>query len=172
MRFCGVAALPLVMALLLTSCSGPSFDGAVYRGDGFAFRISPVPPSWQRVDDGNSALAFRDEQLNASIMLNGICGKDRDDVPLESLTQHLFLLFTERQIESQEKVGLAGREALRTVLSAKLDGVPMRYESWVLKKDSCVYDMLYFAPHASFASGQAMFRQLVASFATMGPDDD
>ncbi len=172
MRSCGVAALLLVQALSLAGCSGPSFDGSVYRGKGFAFRIQPVPPNWTRVDDGKSALAFRNDAINASMMLNGICGTDRDDVPLESLTQHLFLLFTERKVESQEKVGLAGREALRTVLSAKLDGVPMRYETWVLKKDNCVYDMLYFAPPASFASGQVVFGQLVQSFATVDTDDD
>jgi hypothetical protein len=59
-----------------------------------------------------------------------------------------------------------GREAMHTMMDAKLDGVPMSYDVWVLKKDGCVYDMLYLAPPNSFERGLSAFNQLVGGFAT------
>ena len=77
--------------------------------------------------------------------VNGRCGKDAEDVPLKSLTQHLFLQFTDRQLEDQELLSLDGREALRTEMTAKLDGVQKYFHVVVLKKDGCVYDFLQIA---------------------------
>ncbi|MBW2455003.1 MAG: hypothetical protein JRI68_10855 [Deltaproteobacteria bacterium] len=150
-------------------CAASGFDGAVYHGDGFSFRIPPPPTSWSRLDASNAALAFRDEANRGTIMIHGRCGLDGDDVPLAALTAHLFLQFTEREIETQEIVPFDGREAMHTVLDAKLDGVAMRYDVWVLKKDGCVYDLLYLAPKASFAGGRASFEALVRGFATVKP---
>ena len=90
----------------------------------------------------HTLLAFRDRSGGATIAVNGRCGKDGDDVPLESLTHHLFLHFTERQVAGQSKLALDGRDALRTVLLAKLDGVPKHFTVVVLKKNGCVYDFL------------------------------
>ena len=75
--------------------------------------------------------------------------------------------FTEREIKKQETVPFDGREAMHTVLDAKLDGVAMSYDVWVLKKDGCVYDLLYLAPRASFARGRGKFELLVRGFATV-----
>jgi len=58
------------------------------------------------------------------VLVNARCGHDGDDIPLLALTQHLFMNFTERQTVEQKIVPLDGREAMHTILSAKLDGVP------------------------------------------------
>jgi hypothetical protein len=160
-----------IVLLLLSACSA-AFDGRTYRGDGFAFRITSPPPQWQRIDDAGAALAFRDLANDATIMVNGRCGEERDDVPLESLTQHLFLMFTERTVHEQKVEPFDGREAMHTVMSAELDGVPMRYDVWVTKKDGCVYDLLYFAPPDRFERGLPAFQGLVQSFTSTVPHDD
>lgn len=152
-----------------TGCAASGFDGSVYHGEGFAFRIPPASPGWSRLDASDAALAFRDEANHGTVMIHGRCGLDGDDVPLAALTAHLFLQFTEREIETQEVVPFDGREAMHTVLDAKLDGVAMRYDVWVLKKDGCVYDLLYLAPKASFAGGHGSFEALVRGFATVKP---
>jgi hypothetical protein len=63
-----------------------------------------------------------------------------------------------------------GREAMHTSLVAKLDGVPMAYDVWVLKKDGCVYDLLYLAPPADVDRGIEAFHRLVRGFTTVDPD--
>lgn len=159
------------LALAGLSACAPRFDGRVYRADGVAFAIPPLDPNWQPLDDRRAALAFRDPASQGTVLVGGRCGLASDDVPLASLTQHLFLDFTRRELEEQTVVPFDGREAMHTVLRADLDGVAMRYDVWVLKKDLCVYDLLYFAPPATFARGLPAFRRLVEGFTTAVPRD-
>lgn len=141
---CVVLAGCLLAASTL-ACSPSHFDGRVFRKGDVAFRLERLPESWRNIEVGDTALAFRDDENAATVAINGRCGKDAEDVPLQSLTQHLFLQFTERHLEDQEVFPLDGREALRTEMIAKLDGVPKYFHVVVLKKDGCVYDFLQIA---------------------------
>jgi len=134
-----------MVSSLLVGCGGQHFDGQVVRKGDVAFRLERLPSSWRAIEVDDTALAFRDDRNAATVAINGRCGKDADDVPLQSLTQHLFLQFTERQLTSQELFPLDGREALRTEMVAKLDGVPKYFHVVVLKKDGCVYDFMQIA---------------------------
>jgi hypothetical protein len=153
--------------LTLAACSQSVFNGSVYRGNGFAFRIGPVGQGWERIQVSHAPLAFRDTHDGATIAVNARCHADGEDVPLASLTQHLFMQFTDREIEKQEVVPFDGREAMHTVLVAKLDGVPLKFDVWVLKKDGCVYDFAFMAPVDRFAHGVPDFSRFVQGFATI-----
>lgn len=162
----------LLVGVVLGACAASGLEGSVYRGDDFAFRFEPPSPGWQRLDASDAALAYRHDQHQAAILINGRCGLDGEDVPLQALTQHLFLDFTDREVTVQEVVPFDGREAMHTRLSAKLDGVPMRYDVWVLKKDGCVYDLLLLAPDEGFEPALPDFEQIVRGFATLTVDDE
>ena len=164
-----ILALVFAALIALGGCGGSSFDGNVYRGAGFAFRVGPVAPTWKRLGVSRGALAFRDEATDATIAASGRCGEDGEDIPLAALTQHLFLEFTDREILEQRVTPMDGREAMNTVLIAKLDGVPQKFDVWVLKKDSCVYDLYYIARPDRFEQGVAAFERFVRGFATV-PD--
>jgi len=158
-------AFPALLSALLAGCGGQTFDGRVYRNDDLAFRIGPVPQTWRAIEVEGALVAYRDEPNSATVALSGRCGLDGDDVPLKALTHHLFLQFTEREIHSQELKELNGREALRTELSAKLDGVPMRYVVYVLKKDGCVYDFMLIGAHGEHVVQD--FERFVHGFSTL-----
>ncbi|MEQ9323963.1 MAG: hypothetical protein RIF41_32660 [Polyangiaceae bacterium] len=167
-----VLARLLVACCLVAGCTSGGLKNGVYRGDGFAFRFGEPGGGWERLEAAPAAIAYRNEQSRASMMVNARCGEDGDDVPLIALTNHLFLMFTDRQIVTQEVIPFDDREAMHTVMNAKLDGVPMTYDVWVLKKDGCVYDLLYLAPEATFDGAHASFDGLVRGFATVDPHDD
>jgi hypothetical protein len=152
--------------LLVAACASSGFDGRVYHDGDLRFRVGPVPSSWRRLEVEDTRLAFRDDSANATVAVNGRCGLDGDDVPLASLTQHLFLQFTDRVQISQTRVSLDGREALRTELSASLDGVKKQYLVYVLKKDSCVYDFMYIAADSA-AGSRADFERFVQGFGAL-----
>lgn len=161
------AALAVLGCTLLTACGRHSaFDGARYqdRAQGMDFRLAALGPDWERLSSTHGLLAFRNDARRASILVNGRCGQDGDDVPLGALTAHLFLRFTEREIESEEIVPFDGREAQRTIMQAKLDGVPKRFSSVVLKKDGCVYDFVLVSDPDTFAGARADFERMVAGF--------
>jgi hypothetical protein len=154
------------LASLTAGCGAANFDGSVYHGEGFAFRVPPAPEGWKRIEISHAALAYRDEG-GGTIAVDTRCHEDGGDVPLASLTQHLFLGFTDREILEQTVVPFDGREAMHTRLSAKLDGVPTKFDVWVMKKDDCVHDLYYLAAPAHFDRGVAAFERFVQGFATV-----
>ena len=143
LRRCAAFAL----AVWALACAAGNFDGKLFRQGNVAFRLEHVPPGWRQIEINDTALAFRDDEHETTVAINGRCGRDAEDVPLQSLTQHLFLQFTERQVQEQRTVPLDGREALETQLIAKLDGVEKHFHVVVLKKDGCVYDFMQIANH-------------------------
>jgi hypothetical protein len=169
-RLSVAGALALLLALVVLGC-GPRFDGAIYQGDGVAFRVGPQPPSWRRLDVSRPALAFRDEVNDVTVGVGARCGADAEDVPLAALTQHLFLTFTERNVIRQEVVPFDAREAMHTVLEARLDGVPKMFDVWVLKKDGCVYDLYAIARPSSYPQSAAAFERFVRGFSTVPAHD-
>ncbi len=158
-----------VLSLGLSGCGGATFDGRVFKNADLSFRLADVPAGWRRLDADDALLAFRDDADQATVILNGRCGKDGDDVPLSSLTHHLFLSFTDRVIENQQKVSLDGREALHTELTAKLDGVDMHFVVFVLKKNGCVYDFAQIAPPNPSRESRDQFIRFVQGFSTISP---
>ncbi len=166
-RIAAVLGLLGSVGLLPLGCARPGFDGSTYRDTEVAFRVGPVPSSWHQIDVSETRLAFRDDAAQALIAVGGRCHRDGDDVPLEALTHHLFLHFTDRHIEDQQALALDGREALRTELSAELDGVPRSFVIVVLKKDGCVYDFMLITPPESIERSRADFDHFVAGFAAL-----
>jgi hypothetical protein len=157
----------LLLSVVTTACASSGFDGHVYRNGDLRFRVGQVPASWRSIDADDALLAFRDDPANATVALNGRCGVDGDDVPLASLTQHLFLEFTDRDLGTQKPLTLDGREALRTEITASLDGVKKHYVVYVLKKNGCVYDFMYIAAAGSNAEAAATFDGFVQGFSTL-----
>jgi hypothetical protein len=165
------AALVGAVALAWVGCGGaPGLQANVYRGEGFAFRVGEVPAGWERIRVSDAALAWRDRNDDGTVLVNARCDRD-DDVPLAALTQHLFLRFTEREVTTEEVVPFDGREAQHTVLTAKLDGVPKRFSVWVLKKDGCVYDLVYVADPARFDRGAPAFETFARAFQALPRED-
>jgi hypothetical protein len=162
-------ARPLLLALSLgLACGGSAgLRGDVYHGDGLAFRVGPIPPTWKQLEVKGARVAFRDEPAESTVLLNARCGKDGDDVPLKALTQHLFISFTERETIDQKVVPMDGREAMHTVMNAKLDGVPLSFNAFVLKKDGCVYDFVDISAPAKLAANRSAFETFVGGFHTL-----
>ncbi|HEY1696787.1 MAG TPA: hypothetical protein VGG39_31720 [Polyangiaceae bacterium] len=144
--------------VVIAGCTGAeSFDaGVLHKGD-LTVRVGPVPAAWRPVHIDGADLAWRDDPRGGSALLDVRCSGKDDDAPLSVLTEHLIMGTTERDFTSEETIPFDGREARHTLMRAKLDGVPMYYDLYVMKKDGCVYDLVYVAPPADFTAGAAAF---------------
>jgi hypothetical protein len=154
-------------ALILALLAGCGPGKLAWRQPGATFRAGALTPEWRRVDS-KAGVSFFNAPLDAAIMVNVDCKNERD-APLTVLTNSLLIGFTERHFFREELVTLAGREARHSDLEAKLDGVPIRLDMYVMKKDGCVYDLVYFAPPAKFERGRPAFDRFVAGFETAPP---
>jgi hypothetical protein len=163
------SSLAVVLVMALSACSAPksSFDGNVYRSGKVAFRVPELPAGWRRVDVDDASLAFRDDAHAASVLLNARCLTADDRTPLVALTNHLLIGATEREYLSQGVEPFDGREALHTKVQAKWDGVPMLIDIFVLSKDGCIYDFVYFGAPAAAGEGSATFEAFVHGFRTL-----
>jgi len=173
-RLFATSSLVLLAGLVVASVtasagcgSAESFDGRVFHGGRSSFKTGPIPASWERLKLDGPLLAFHDKETDGSIDVYAQCGKDADDVPLVALTKHLLIGFTERDFKEEKLLPLDGREALHTRLDAKLDGVKMSLDIYVLKKDGCVYDLVYVAYPERFPQGLQGFESFVAGFGTV-----
>jgi hypothetical protein len=165
-------AVPLVLAFALGACaSSGTFSGGVYRDARVAFALEPIPSGWRPIQVSDADLAFRDDAHEASVMVNGRCIPDDGDAPLSSLTEHLIMGTTDRKFLVEETIPMDAREARHTVLQAKLDGVLMAYDIFVLKKNGCVYDLVYVATPDDLRGGAPVFEQLARGFRTVGQGD-
>lgn len=150
-------------AVGLSACAG-GLHGELFTKPGVAYRVSPPPEAtWKRVGFSDNDLAWAAKASPHVLAMNAVC-QGHDDAPLEVLTRHLLFGFTERQQASEARQTIDGREALHTVWSAKLDGVPMEIELVVLKKDGCVHDFTYVSPPGERGAHQQAFDALVAGF--------
>src|SRR5262249_3575143 len=112
-------------------------------------------------------LAWHSSTHGAVIQVNSSCDRALD-IPLTALTNHLLIGFTDRAIEEQKIVTIDEREALQTLITAKLDGVPKRMQMLVMKKDGCVYDFALIAsPGSSFDGAKPDFDALLSGFHTL-----
>ncbi len=157
--------LPL-LALIACAGSSPTFEAGVYRGHGVAFGVGDVPAAWHRIDLEDAALAFRDDH-GTSILVNGRCNLRGDDVPLVALTNQLVIGTTDRVYVKEETVALDRREARHTVMRAKLDGVELVWDAYVMKKDGCVYDIVLVAPPDRFEQGSSAFDRFAMGLHTV-----
>jgi hypothetical protein len=162
----GLAQAGLLCSLmaLAPGCAGVLRDG-VFTDGHTRFRVGSVPPSWELVKLEGNDVAYISRDSPHSIAVNATC-EDHDDPPLDTLTRHLLMGFTERSTLDQQTFTLDDREALRTQVSARLDGVPVELVLVVMKKDGCVYDFTYLSPPSSAGERLGDFEHLLAQFST------
>ena len=125
-----------------------------------------MPPGWARIDVESASLAFRDGQDAGTALVNARCSEGLD-APLLALTNQLLAYATEREYVREETIPMDGREARHTEVRAKLDGVLMAYDIFVLKKDGCVYDFVYVTTPEQMQSRAPAFRAFVSGFHTL-----
>ncbi len=155
-------------ALYVLACGGgPRYVGGEFRDGPVRFAVTAPSGGWRSVAvDSASDLAWVHDGAAAVVQTNGDCSPALD-IPLVALTNHLLVGFTEREIVEQVLVPLDGREALRTHVVAKLDGVPRELLLVVVKKNACVYDLALVAPPGErFAQARAGFEVMLESFET------
>lgn len=151
-------------ALVLAAGCAPSLRGGYVAKDGMRYRVvAPPEASWRPLAFGENDVAFGARQSPHLIAANATCS-DHGDPPIDVLAQHLLFGFSERDALVRTPITLDGREAMRVVGPAALDGVAVDLELWVVKKDGCVYDFTYIAPRGQAPAQQAAFDAVVQGF--------
>lgn len=128
------------------------------------YRFGAPGSTWRPLRDVPEVqVAWVEPELAAFIELHVQCDEQGDST-LEQYTDHLRIDWTDWQVLEQARERIEERDALRTVVDGKLDGVPRRSEFVVLKKNGCLFDLRYSAKPSTFERGRADFRAVVSAF--------
>jgi len=137
--------------------------GQQFVSPAYAFEVPLPGDEWQPVPDEPSVLTLAHKQLAAGITISVTCDRERE-VPLDILTRHLFFGFKNMEILHQEPQALNGVPALKTVARASLDGREVQVHSYVVRRDGCIYDMVYVASPQDYSRGEPSFARMMAGF--------
>lgn len=112
-----------------------------------------------------SDVAFQAKTSPSIVALNSACRPSvvTHDKSLSDLTHELLLGISEVAQRVERSLTVQATPALETTLRGKMNGKPIAVRSVVLRRDACVYDLLYMAPPAQFSELEADFSRFVAS---------
>lgn len=139
---------------------------AALGGRDVSYRFGPIPNSWERIRIEGNDVAWHDRVSDAVVHVDHTCERSQD-TPLPSLVQHLLIGFTDREFLSEETIPFDEREARHVVVRARLDGVPVMLELFVMKKDGCVFDLGVVAPPDAYAQIAPHFGAFARGFSTL-----
>jgi len=166
-----LAVLVVAPAVLLSCCgTGASLKDNRFENDHVGYGLGAPGEGWTQVKLEGTDVVWHNPALAAGLLVNSHC-EGVADSPLEGLTGELMMGSTEREILSQIVRPASGREAMETVATAKLDGVLRKRALYVLKKDGCVYDVVYDAAPDRFDAGLDAYHR-VRDGLVVGPRRD
>lgn len=141
--------------------------GRVFTKKG-SYEVGPLPEGWYQIKLGIAAINFRNDRLKSTISTDAFCDQAFDDAPLKALTRHLFDGLQDIKVEQEKPFMMDDRGALRTSLKASLDGVPVRIETVVVKKDWCLFDFYLVSPPEQFSAALPDFESFFQGFQYTG----
>ena len=165
-------AFPLALTLVLCACNtwngGSTFippRQPVWRSQHRAapFKVGQPGSEWAPFHDEGTQVAWKHRSLPLAIQVRGQC-EEHGDSDLESFTDHLRIDFNEWKVVESRYITLVQRDAMRSTIDAELDGVAVRLELIVLKKDGCLFDFDLVGPPQYYDSGLPHFEEVVAGF--------
>ena len=158
-------AIGCLTLVSLTSCRATvgHVIGQQFVSPTYAFTVPLPGDEWQRMSDEPSLLTLAHAQLAAGITISVTCDRERD-APLSILTRHLFFGFKDIEVLQQGSQVLNGVSALKTVARGRLDGREVQLSIYVVQRDGCVYDMVYFATPQDYGRGEPGFERMMAGW--------
>jgi hypothetical protein len=158
-------------ALVISACgTGKSFVGNHFEDRHVDYRVGSPGSGWRQLQLETSNISWFNDATGAALLVNSHC-EGVQDSPLEGLTGELLIGTTEREVLEQTVRPWSGREAMETIATGKLDGVARKNALFVVKKDGCVYDIVYDAPVANFDAGYASYVAVRDGFSIAGRRD-
>jgi len=160
------AALVAVLTLALGACAGRRLVVGVYRAPS-GYRVTVPGPTWEVAPDSRADLELRQPTAPVGMLANAVCDPAVVRRGWEVLSQHLLIGMRDRVVVEAGEAPVNGRVASHQVLEGRMrqSDERERIESYTLKGDRCVYDLLYVAAPEAFDAWRGDFQRFVESFA-------
>ena len=156
---------PLIFLILIFLASCASLDINVENKKSENYQIGKLPDYWEPIKDTLADTSYWSKKTGATILINSLCEK-YGSASLFVLTQNILRGIDDLNTEVEEEIMLVERKALHTVATGKIDGVSIKTNIYVMRKDYCIYDFTYQVQAESYSKDVKDFEDLVKSFRT------
>jgi len=135
--------------------------------------IAAEEPGWKLLsppssssDESHSDVAYQSEKTASIISLTSACGKgpETESNDLKHYTDLLLMGFNSTESKTERALQLGRQDALETTVEGTMNHEPTRVRTVVLKKDLCVYDLMYISRPVNFSVHENLFSRFVNSF--------
>jgi hypothetical protein len=117
-----------------------------------------------------SDVAYQSKKTSSVISINSACRANREapanktiDQDLRDLTDILLLGGSEVTLRNENHVLLQGTPALETTILGKINQEKVQIRAVVLRRRTCIYDLLYVSRPEVFTLNELAFTHFVAS---------
>jgi hypothetical protein len=117
-----------------------------------------------------SDVAYQSKKTSSVISINSACRANREapanksvDQDLRDLTDILLLGGTDVTLRNEDHVTLQGTPALETTILTKINQEKVQIRAVVLRRKTCIYDLLYVSRPEVFTINEPAFTHFVAS---------
>ena len=167
----GGAAIALAAAVGFAACAtGSRIEGGVFRAPS-GYRVTLPGAEWDVMTDetrgARTDLQLRHRDGRAAMLAHGVCEGGAARRSFDILTRHVLVGLRDRTVVEEGSAQVSGRPAAHTVVDARRrqSEERVRVESYVVKDDRCVYDLLFVAAPEVFEARRPAFQAFVTSFA-------
>ena len=152
-------------ALALGACAGRRIENGIYHAPS-GYQVALPGGGWDVVDKSRADLELRRQGAPAGMLVNALCDARLARHPWDVLNRQLLLGLRERVVVETNDVPVNGRVASHRLLEGRMrdSDERVRIETYTLKNERCVYDLLYVAAPDAFEDGRPAFRRFVDSF--------
>lgn len=159
------ASLLLALLLPLMGCSIDSFieSKTIQPKKSTTFKVNSLGAGWTTLKDSLADLAYVSKKNGATISLDTTCEK-YEDSPINQLMYNLLANLQNSKWEKDEYIKLDDREAYKVILNATADGVPIKAQAIVLRKNYCIYDFIFSGSPSGYKASLPDFEKFVGGF--------
>lgn len=159
-------AVAAVLAMTLGACATHGIVDGVYHSPS-GYRVTLPGEAWQVAPEARADLELRNRTAPAGMLANAVCDPAIARRGWDVLALQLLIEMRERTTVTADEAPVNGRTASHRVLEGRMreGNERVRVESYTLKVERCVYDLLYVASPEVFETWRGDFQRFVASFA-------
>jgi len=118
---------------------------------------------WEMIKVGKEDIALWHKQHHAMIAFIS-SDIENKTLSLEMLNNQLFIGMKNKKILLNESMLVDNQEAMHTILICEIDNHTLKVESYVIKIEDRVCDLVYWAPCDSFDTAREDFVSVINSF--------
>ena len=127
--------------------------------------INYTPPRepFFEITSPSSDHTWQSQKNGSSISYKSTCN-EQSDPSLENMETATLSGLQDLNVISRDYIAFNEREALKFIVKAKVDGIPIKIHSLLFKKNSCSYNLSYVAVEKAYEESLGEFNSFVGSF--------